>query len=182
MPTTGVLVVEAMCRGPLSPPMKRALRSINARNSTRSTSPNSSTWSPRPGPNSRRAARPIRSAAARSEGPELEDDAPAFVIERQRADERGEGRLGPSPKRVAGAHVNHDDLMPCSAPAARRRGKPRIGLSVEHHFCRMERRVGFGARPLGERRQKRPLILTECQLQLPRPVHGSRYCSSSSMS
>ena len=28
MPTIGVLVVDAMCSGPLSPPMKSALRSI----------------------------------------------------------------------------------------------------------------------------------------------------------
>jgi len=63
-------VVAAICSGPESPPMNSRLRTISARSSARSNSPISRTRSAA-GPNDCRAAAPIRAAASRSDGPEL---------------------------------------------------------------------------------------------------------------
>ncbi len=123
MPTTGVLVVEAMCRGPLSPPMNSALRAIKRaqlREIDVAEFEHLVALALAPARAARRGdsigGRPIR-------GPRAEDDAPAIVTERaSAADERRERRLGPAPKRIAGAHVNDDDLMPCLHA---RRAQPR---------------------------------------------------------
>lgn len=79
-PTIGVRVVDATCKGPLSPPMYRAARAIRHRNSSSDVSPHVRTASGRPA-NRVRAAATTACAASASDGPDVR------MIRRSREDD-----------------------------------------------------------------------------------------------
>jgi hypothetical protein len=92
----------------------------------------------------------MRAVAARSDGPELR------TIRRRVL---GDERFRPAPERVAGADVQHDELV---AGVDTRRRQPRrhpfVRVGDERHFHRVVLRVAAAARPAGDRLQQVPLV------------------------
>ena len=166
MPTIGVGVDAAMCSGPLSPPTNSRLSPTSARSSCRSNSPRSTTRS-RSAPSRLRAAVAIRTAASRSDGPELstirrEVPRAASVVTRSAKKASGHRRNGfpaltwttitssaaPTPARSRRVRMRASALASSAISTASRsgsassRGRPGSASSRSHWFnteCRGRR-------------------------------------------
>ena len=109
-PTIGVVVVAAICKGPVSPPMNSRLRDMRERSSDRLNSPNSMIRLPC-SPSDCLAAAAMRRAASWSDGPELmmirrRSDSEASVARTSVNAGSGQRRNG-----IAGADVRQNQFV-----------------------------------------------------------------------